>query len=136
MTEPANYSGTWEPIPNVTWSDTVAASAQAWVNTLRDEQNCSLVHEGNTGYGENLAGGSSLTPQSAVDMWAGEKSKYTYSPTYTVADFNAGSGHYTQIVWRKSIQIGCASASCGNRMVISCRYSPAGNVTGGTQSVY
>lgn len=138
VTKPDNYTGTWVPLPNVTWSDTVAASAQAWVNKLRDEQNCGLVHEGSgTGYGENLASGTNLSPTAAVNLWAGEKSKYTWSATYTVADFNAGSGHYTQVVWRKSTQIGCASATCGtNRVVISCRYSPPGNVTGGTQAVY
>ncbi|HEY5962187.1 MAG TPA: CAP domain-containing protein [Polyangiaceae bacterium] len=137
VTEPAGYTGTWVPIPNVTWSDTVAASAQTWVNHLRDVENCGLVHEGGgTGYGENLASGTNLSPQAAVDMWASEKSKYTWSAKYTVADFNLGSGHYTQVVWRKSIQIGCASATCGKNVVISCRYSPPGNVTGGTQSVY
>jgi pathogenesis-related protein 1 len=95
------------------------------------------VHEGSgTGYGENLAAGTNLTVTQAVNMWAGEASKYTWSAKYTTADFNAGSGHYTQVVWRKSTTIGCGSASCGKTIVISCRYSPPGNVTGGTQSVY
>jgi pathogenesis-related protein 1 len=69
-----------------------------------------------------------------VNLWAKEASLYTWSATYTMADFNKGSGHYTQLVWRKSIQIGCGSASCGNAKVISCRYSPPGNMLG--SSVY
>jgi hypothetical protein len=94
VTQPANYTGTWTPLPNVTWSDTVAASAQAWANNLATNQNCNLVHESQNTYGENLAMGTNLTPQQAVDIWAGEKSAYTWSPTYSMADFNAGSGHY------------------------------------------
>ncbi len=130
VAQPPNYTGTWVALPNVTWSDAVAASAQAWANSLAANNNCGLEHESQSTYGENLAMGTNLTPQKAVDMWAGEKSKYTWSATYSMADFNAGSGHYTQLVWRASIQIGCGSATCGNVVVISCRYSPPGNYIG------
>jgi uncharacterized protein YkwD len=135
VTQPSNYTGTWVAIPNVTWSDTIAATAQVWVENLATSQNCSLVHATGTGYGENLAMGSNLTPQQAVDMWAGEKSLYAWSKTYSMADFNAGSGHYTQLVWRSTTQIGCGSANCSsNRVIICCRYSPPGNYIG--QAVY
>jgi pathogenesis-related protein 1 len=135
VTQPSNYTGTWVAIPNVTWSDTIAATAQAWAENLATNQNCSLVHASGTGYGENLAMGSNLTPQQAVDMWAGEKNLYTWSATYSMADFNAGSGHYTQLVWRATTEIGCGSATCSNnRVIICCRYSPPGNYIG--QAVY
>jgi uncharacterized protein YkwD len=130
VTKPANYTGTWAPLPNVVWSDTVAASAQAWADNLATTQNCKLVHESQNSYGENLAMGTNLTPKQAVDMWAGEKSLYTWSPTYSRADFDAGSGHYTQLVWRKSTQVGCGSATCARSVVISCRFSPPGNFMG------
>ena len=130
VSQPANYTGTWAPLPEVVWSDTVAASAQAWANNLAANQSCNLVHESQNTYGENLAMGTNLTPKQAVDMWAGEKSLYTWSPSYSMADFNAGSGHYTQLVWRKSTQVGCGSATCARSVVISCRFSPPGNVIG------
>jgi hypothetical protein len=130
VSKPANYTGTWAPLPNVVWSDTVAASAQAWANNLATTQNCKLVHESQNTYGENLAMGTNLSPKQAVDMWASEKDLYTWSATYTMADFNAGSGHYTQLVWRKSTQVGCGSATCGRNVVISCRFSPPGNFMG------
>jgi hypothetical protein len=79
---------------------------------------------------ENLAMGTNLTPKQAVDMWASEKNLYTWSPSYSRADFDAGSGHYTQLVWRKSTQVGCGSTSCARSVVISCRFSPAGNFMG------
>lgn len=128
VTEPANYSGTWAPLPPVTWSETVAATAQAWAEHLRDTENCGLVHASGTGYGENLASGSGkMTPTRAVELWANEKANYTYNPKYA---FMSNTGHYTQIVWRTSVQIGCGSAMCGNSTVICCRYSPAGNYIG------
>jgi hypothetical protein len=134
VTKPAGYTGTWAPPPEVSWSDTVATSAQAWADHLAADSNCGLVHESQRTYGENLAMGTSLTPQQAVDMWASERSLYTWSPTYSSADFNTGSGHYTQLVWRKSTQVGCGSATCGRVVVISCRFSPPGNYIG--QAVY
>jgi len=130
VTKPDNYTGTWTPLPDVTWSETVAASAQTWANNLAANQNCGLQHESQNKYGENLAKGTNLTPKQAVDMWASEKSLYTWSSTYSMADFDAGSGHYTQLVWRKSTQVGCGSATCARVVVISCRFSPPGNVIG------
>jgi uncharacterized protein YkwD len=130
VTQPAGYVGTWAPLPNVTWSDTVAASAQTWANNLATTNNCGLQHESQNTYGENLAMGTNLTPKQAVDMWAGEKNLYTWSATYSMTDFNGGSGHYTQLVWRKSTQVGCGSATCGRNVVISCRFLSPGNFIG------
>jgi pathogenesis-related protein 1 len=127
VTRPANYSGTWQPLPPVTWSDQVASTSQEWANHLRNSMDCGLQHAQGTGYGENLAAGSNVGAGRAVDMWASEKSNYVYSPEYV---FENDTGHYTQIVWRDSIRIGCASASCGGRAVVVCRYDPPGNYIG------
>jgi pathogenesis-related protein 1 len=125
--EPSGYSGSWQQIPNVTWSDEVATTAQSWANHLRDDLDCGLMHAQGTGYGENLAAGTNVGAARAVSMWADEKANYTYSPNYT---FENDTGHYTQIVWRKTKAIGCASAKCGSGSVVVCRYDPPGNFLG------
>ncbi len=127
VTEPDGYSGTWQPLPDVAWSDEVAATAQSWANHLRDTAGCGLQHAMNTGYGENLAAGTRLNSRGAVDLWAAEKKNYTYSAKYV---FSGDTGHYTQIAWRKTTHIGCASASCSGSNVIVCRYDPPGNYIG------
>jgi uncharacterized protein YkwD len=76
--QPANYAGTWQPLPPVSWSDEVATTSQEWANHLRDTMDCGLQHASGTGYGENLAAGSNVGAQRAVDMWANEKSNYVY----------------------------------------------------------
>lgn len=125
--EPAGYSGTWQPVPPVDWSDEVARTAQEWANHLKSSQDCGLEHATGTGYGENLAAGSNVDAERAVDMWASEVENYTYAPEFA---FGGDTGHYTQIVWRKTREIGCASAECGDSSVVVCRYDPPGNVLG------
>jgi pathogenesis-related protein 1 len=123
---PADYMGPWAPVPPVTWSDEVASTAQAWAEHLRDTRKCGLLHS-DTRYGENLAAGKDMDAEGAVRIWAGEIDKYSYSPIY---EFEARSGHYSQIVWRKTTNIGCGRATCGRDAIVVCRYSPAGNRIG------
>jgi hypothetical protein len=111
----------------VAWSDEVASTSQEWANHLRDTMDCGLEHAQGTGYGENLAAGTNVDAERAVDMWASEEENYTYSPEY---DFESNTGHYTQIVWRDTTHIGCASASCDRSNVVVCRYDPPGNFIG------
>ena len=124
--KPAGYPGAWVTIPRVTWSDEVASSAQAWAEHLRDDNDCKLAHS-DTRYGENLGAGKDLDAAGAVKMWASEGKKYRYSPLY---QFEIPTGHYTQLVWRKTTQVGCGRATCGSKTVIVCRYSPPGNHIG------
>jgi hypothetical protein len=46
-----------------------------------------------------------------------------------------GCGHYTQVVWRTSTELGCGVASCKtqdgwNQDIWICNYGPAGNIGG------
>jgi pathogenesis-related protein 1 len=123
---PANYPGPWSPVPPVAWSDEIAGTAQAWAEHLRDTRKCGLLHS-DTRDGESLAAGRDMDAERAVRMWAGEIGKYEYSPIY---EFEPRSGHYSQIVWRKTTHIGCGRANCGRDSVVVCRYSPAGNRIG------
>ncbi|RXY91726.1 CAP domain-containing protein, partial [Klebsiella pneumoniae] len=44
------------------------------------------------------------------------------------------AGHYSQIVWRETREVGCAIETGNGMDVLVCRYFPAGNVIG--QSPY
>jgi hypothetical protein len=60
-------------------------------------------------------------------MWYEEESKYNYRS----AQFSTNTGHFTQVVWAGSTQMGAGRAvsSSGAHFVVA-RYSPAGNVRG------
>ena len=39
-------------------------------------------------------------------------------------------GHYTQLVWRATTEVGCAQASSEREDILVCRYAEAGNYRG------
>nr|DAD36268.1 TPA_asm: hypothetical protein HUJ06_006908 [Nelumbo nucifera] len=109
------------------WNDKLAAYAQNYADQRVED--CTLMHSGGP-YGENLAGSSgSLSGTGAVNLWVGEKQYYDYS-TNSCSDGQV-CGHYTQVVWRNSLRVGCATVQCNNGgTFVICNYDPAGNVVG------
>jgi hypothetical protein len=39
-------------------------------------------------------------------------------------------GHYTQVIWRATREVGCAEAASANEDILVCRYAEAGNYRG------
>jgi len=116
------------------WSDQLAGVAQDWATHLCAQSRGNRVvlqHRPNNNYGENLfwQGGSDQAPSvsEAVHNWLEEQQYY---------DQHSGTcrggvcGHYTQMVWRESRQVGCAVASCGPSHFWVCNYDPPGNFVG------
>ncbi|KAI9076753.1 hypothetical protein K1719_041268 [Acacia pycnantha] len=116
-------------VPNIAWDDTVAAFAQNYANQRKAD--CQLVHSGGGGrYGENLAWSSGdMSGVDAVKMWVDEKAYYDYNSNSCAAGKQCG--HYTQVVWKNSVRVGCAKVRCNNGgTFIGCNYSPPGNYNG------
>ncbi|KAD5317938.1 hypothetical protein R6Q59_033267 [Mikania micrantha] len=115
-------------VGNMVWNTTVAAYAQSYANQRIGD--CNMVHSGGP-YGENLAEGSgTFTGTAAVNLWVNEKTYYDYT-TNTCASGHT-CGHYTQVVWRNSVQLGCARVQCTNNgwWFVICSYYPPGNYIG------
>ncbi|MDV3242266.1 CAP domain-containing protein [Methylocaldum sp. RMAD-M] len=136
-------------VPPLVWSDELATIATDYAATL-EQQGCprELPHSPASDQGElgeNLywAGPvmwsdgrtepQQLTPAQVVNSWAAEKANYNYE-TNSCAPGRM-CGHYTQLVWAATTEVGCGYAVCtNNAQVWVCNYRPAGNVTG--QSPY
>ena len=119
----------------LTWSASLAASAQSWADTL-STRDCALEHS-NTPYGENLyyswtTGTLTLSPEEAVAWWLAEEQYYDY-PSNTC---QAGQqcGHYTQMIWADTRSVGCGVSTCNTNarhtQMWVCHYDPIGNILG------
>ncbi|MEO6636834.1 MAG: CAP domain-containing protein [Ginsengibacter sp.] len=89
-------------------------------------------HSNEFGYGENVFGGSPAAAFKGVDAanaWLREKEKYTYSKLREDNWF--ATGHYTQMIWKSTTEVGLGMATCPTGgIVIVGDYSPAGNMSG------
>jgi uncharacterized protein YkwD len=117
-------------LPTMRWSEPLAKHAKKVAGQCRFEHS-------NSDYGENLA----------ARTGSGEPAEYVADWVAEVEHYNAATnrckpgevcGHYTQVVWRKSTELGCAIQVCdrgspfgsGEWTMTVCNYAPAGNYTG------
>ena len=84
-------------------------------------------------YGENLAENYANVTD-AVDGWGDERKEYDWGKP----GFAEGTGHFTQLVWRGTREVGCGVTDCGEEggkgsargWFVVCEYWPPGNVEG------
>jgi hypothetical protein len=116
--------------PPLTWSYTLSQQAQRYADQ------CTWKHSHTPSVGENLFA-ITQTPQQesivkAALAWYQEEAMYDYGKS----DYLAGTGHFTQMVWRGSEWMGCGVSVCdgmldgGETQFVVCQYSPQGNVIG------
>lgn len=113
-------------VPALRWSSSLAARAQQWANTLIQRQTFAPRRDGL--FGENLyeVVNGRATPAEVLKAWVSEKANYHYDSN----SCSARCGHYTQVVWRDTKEVGCGVARDARREVWVCNYDPPGNVVG------
>lgn len=105
--------------PSLSWSDELASYAEKMAN---DYQCGGSLQHSHGKYGENLAVGYDGA-SGTVQAWYDEGKNYQYS---SATELN----HFTQVIWKKSKQLGCAQKQCGSGPYVVCEYYPAGNMMG------
>jgi uncharacterized protein YkwD len=116
------------PLPPLQWSASLAATAQAWADR------CAFVHSGGSS-GENLYADTGQGSAGAVVAdWVSERAAYDFSSNTC----SGVCGHYTQVVWARSLRLGCGVTHCtsgspfgsGAWNLWVCNYDPPGNFIG------
>jgi pathogenesis-related protein 1 len=112
----------------LTWSDRLAGVAQDWAKGLLASGQ--FVHSHNPNYGENLfeISGAAATPEQVVKAFADEVRDYDYKSNS--CRVGAMCGHYTQVIWNDTREVGCSIARNPGREVWVCEYFPPGNWVG------
>ena len=128
-------------VPPLVWSERLAESSARWAARLDQGGQCGMEHSDTPDLGENLYWASPIRwstglltvqdvrPGFVTDVWGRESADFqveanTCTPGKTC-------GHYTQIVWRSTREVGCAVRVCAAKdQIWVCQYRPAGNFIG------
>ena len=123
-------------VGKLTWSNSLSNYAQSWANQLADKK-CKIKHsecadESGRILGENIFRGSSSEFYSTLDAsksWFEEKADYNGEPIE--ATRRKMVGHYTQMVWSSTREVGAGVAYCpSGAIIVVASYHPAGNIVG------
>ena len=136
--------------PALKYSKHLENAARTWADKLQAD-GCGMVHSlGKVGEtGENLFWASAVKSanakdakgnwiwhsrlkkvkeQEVVQAWYDEVQWYDYEENS--CEEGQMCGHYTQVIWNTTTELGCAAMACDDRsQVWVCEYSPAGNVS-------
>ena len=130
-------------VPPLSYSDDLADSAQEWADHLAENNGCRMMHSHSGGqYGENIYWASpelwsdgrremqEIGPRTVVGKWGKEGRDYDYRRNRCAR--GKLCGHYTQVVWKTTREVGCAMSVCEESLgqIWVCRYQPAGNWMG------
>lgn len=115
------------------WNENLARGARAWAEQLARLND--LAHSDDAerqDAGENLwmGSGGDFSPQDMVDGFLDERKDFRPGTFPYVSRTGNWSdvGHYTQLIWPGTRELGCAIAHNRQSDVLVCRYFPAGNV--------
>lgn len=129
-------------VPPLRWSAELGRSSLAWATQLATQNACVMQHSrSRDDTGENLYWASpvmwsdgrrevqGITPWNVVDSWGREVADYDYADNRCQPGKQCG--HYTQLVWQNTREVGCAAYVCPSKeQVWVCQYRPAGNYVG------
>ncbi|KAJ8672875.1 hypothetical protein QAD02_004136 [Eretmocerus hayati] len=126
-----NFYRSRHGVPPLRLSKQLCKASQEWANVLATRGR--LEHRANVDYGENLYCMWSSNPKTLVNgeepvhEWYAEESQHVYSKEPTTLK----TGHFTQVVWRDSSELGVGMARNRNGEVyVVANYNPPGNFLG------
>ena len=132
---------------HLAWSDAIAVDAQSYADNLANSGEWKHDPKNYTGYsngpyGENLysayhSSGEIPSLETAAISWKDEKNFYHYDGMGASQTCDTGKvcGHYTQMIWKNTTEVGCATSRYKKGhykdwYLIVCKYKTPGNYRG------
>ncbi|MFB0611433.1 CAP domain-containing protein [Aurantiacibacter poecillastricola] len=120
-------------VPRLSWSNRLAREAHEWAQHLASQGR--MIHadrEQRGGAGENLWTGHAgyYSAETMIGGFVAERRHFRHGtfPQVSITGNWRDVGHYTQVVWGGTREVGCAVARGETNDFLVCRYWPAGNI--------
>lgn len=112
----------------LTLNKEICKISQAWADNLAKRK--TLEHSNNNDYGENIFCVSSSDPNLSITGDEPVKSWYEEIKFHKFGEEpkSLESGHFTQVVWKDSRELGVAFAKSSGRIIVVANYFPSGNI--------
>jgi uncharacterized protein YkwD len=122
-------------VHQLTWNEGLAKDAKIWANQLaRQGRMRHSSRDAREGIGENLWAGTKgrFSPTRMINAFIREKQYFKPGlfPDVTTTGNWGDVGHYTQLIWPDTKEIGCAITGNAKTDYLVCRYKPSGNWRG------
>jgi len=101
------------------WSTELESMAVSWTARCTMDHPSKKVHTEYKGIGQNIY---------TKGLRSGVPSAKRYIDVLWYKDEKPSGGHYTQVVWANSGQVGCGVHRCPGGFFVACNYSPGGNL--------
>ncbi|XP_043524894.1 secreted protein PRY1-like isoform X5 [Frieseomelitta varia] len=117
-------------VPDLRLSAELTSAAKAWANTLLNTNK--LIPQSTSPYGENIYSMQCSDPKlivparEVVSKWYSERKEHKYGTEPKILN----TCHFTQIVWKNTIEMGIAMAKRDGTCVVVACYHPRGNIVG------
>jgi hypothetical protein len=122
-------------VPPLVWDGSLENAAATYARQLAGVG--ALRHsprQARPGQGENLWMGTrgAFSPQLMIASWSAERARFRPGifPSVSRTGNWADVGHYSQMIWPTTREVGCAISSSARADLLVCRYAPAGNIDG------
>ncbi|CAN1142849.1 Pathogenesis-related protein PR-1 [Linum perenne] len=114
-------------LPALRWNRTLARFARHYADIRMKD--CLPQHSHHRSDGENLFWSKygHWTPANVVKTWGDEHKYYDFESNQCVQ--GQPCGHFTQIIWKNTTDVGCGRVQCLNDkgFLYVCKYDPPGN---------
>ncbi|XP_022611693.1 Golgi-associated plant pathogenesis-related protein 1-like [Seriola dumerili] len=110
--------------PALTLSRELTAAAQKWADHLLAAGTLQHSTKGENIFTMSSSATITLTGKEAVDSWYSEIKDYNWDQP----GYSRETGHFTQVVWKDSTELGVGMATDGKTAFVVGQYRPVGNM--------
>ncbi|KAJ3056298.1 hypothetical protein HK097_007398 [Rhizophlyctis rosea] len=124
-----NVARSLKKVPALKWSANLERLACKCASTNAAKGNMNHCRVGENLWSASKSYSTAVAGISAANTWINERKSYGGQAIGGLSGL-VKYGHYTQVMWKKSKNVGCCMKKGNKNIVVVCNYDPPGNYKG------